>query len=81
VTRMAAPMEKTGLVSRQPDARDARMAYVALTDSGLTLVGEVRQTLERQAAAYFRDRWSDDDVATLERLLARLTANQPGDLS
>lgn len=78
VTRMAAPMEKTGLVTRQPDARDARMAYVALTESGLKLVGEVRLTMERRSAEFFRDRWTDDEVTTLAGLLARLTANEPG---
>src|SRR3982751_3255785 len=49
VTRMAAPLEKTGLVDRLADPRDARLAYVVLTQSGLALIGEVRATLERRA--------------------------------
>jgi DNA-binding MarR family transcriptional regulator len=80
VTRMAAPMEKTGLVVRQPDARDARLAYVALTGAGLTLVAEVRKTLERRSAELFHDRWSDNEVATLAKMLGRLTAGEPGTL-
>lgn len=81
VTRMTLPMEKTGLVSRQPDPRDARLAYVVLTDTGLTLVKEVRATLESRSADFFRDRWTSEEIETLAGLLARLTANQPGDLT
>jgi DNA-binding MarR family transcriptional regulator len=81
VTRMAAPMEKIGLVVRQPDPRDARLAYVALTEAGLTLVGDVRKTLERRAAELFRDRWSDTEVASLGKLLGLLTAGELGELA
>jgi DNA-binding MarR family transcriptional regulator len=81
VTRMAAPMEKTGLVVRQPDPRDARLAYVALTEAGLTLVGDVRTTLERRSADLFRDRWSDSEIASLAKMLGRLTAGELGDLA
>ena len=75
VTRMAMPMEKTGLVARQSDPRDARLAYVALTEAGLTLVGEVRKTLERRSAELFRE------VASLGKLLGRITAGELGDLT
>lgn len=81
VTRMAMPMEKTGLVARQSDPRDARLAYVALTEAGLTLVGEVRKTLERRSAELFRDRWSDAEVGSLGKLLGRITAGELGDLT
>ena len=80
VTRMAMPMEKTGLVARQSDPRDARLAYVALTEAGLTLVGEVRKTLERRSAELFRDRWSDAEVGSLGKLLGRITPGELGDL-
>jgi len=81
VTRMAAPMEKIGLVARQSDPRDARLAYVALTEAGLTLVGDMRKTLERRSAELFRDRWSDGEIASLGKLLGRLTAGELGDLA
>jgi DNA-binding MarR family transcriptional regulator len=80
VTRMAAPMEKIGLVNRQSDSRDARLAYVTLTETGLTLVGEVRKTLERRSAELFRDRWSDSEIALVGKMLGRLTAGELGDL-
>ena len=35
ITRMTAPMEKLGLLDRQQDKRDARLAFVLITDAGL----------------------------------------------
>ncbi len=80
VTRMAAPLEKLGVVSREADPRDARLAYVVLTEAGQELVANARATLEVMAADVFRDRWTKADIATLAELLGRLTAGQPGDL-
>lgn len=34
VTRGLAPLERIGLVTREPDARDARVAYASLTATG-----------------------------------------------
>jgi DNA-binding MarR family transcriptional regulator len=39
VTRSLLPLEKIGLVSREPDPRDARVGYATLTDSGRQLLG------------------------------------------
>ena len=38
VTRSLLPLEKLGLVSRQPDPRDARVGYALLTDAGQQLL-------------------------------------------
>ncbi|MEC5159205.1 MULTISPECIES: MarR family winged helix-turn-helix transcriptional regulator [unclassified Janthinobacterium] len=38
VTRALLPLEKIGLVSRQPDPRDARVGYAAITEAGQTLL-------------------------------------------
>jgi len=81
VTRMAAPMEKLGLVSRQSDARDARLAFVVLTEAGATRVAEARQTLEKQSGYVFRDRWEADEIEQLSNLLGRLVAGSPGNLT
>jgi DNA-binding MarR family transcriptional regulator len=80
VTRMAAPMEKTGLISRQSDPRDARLAYVVLTEAGRTLIGDVRKTLERRSVELFHDRWSESEIASLGKMLGRLTAGELGNL-
>jgi len=81
VTRMATPMEKIGLVKRQADERDARLAFVALTEAGLTKVQEARATFAKQASYVFRDRWTSEDVAVLSDLLGRLVADAPGSLT
>ena len=81
VTRMTQPMEKLGMVGRQADPRDARLAYVVLTPAGKRLVTDARATLERLAANLFRDRWSKQEITTLGDLLGRLTAGLPGDLA
>lgn len=81
VTRMAAPMEKMGLVSRQSDARDARLAFVVLTEAGATRVAEARATLAKQSTYVFRDRWRPKEIKQLSELLGRLVAGSPGDLT
>jgi DNA-binding MarR family transcriptional regulator len=81
VTRMAVPMEKLGLVARQPDPRDARLAYVVLTETGQAIVTDARATFERLAAEVFRDRWTEQDIGQLADLLARLNSNQIGVLA
>ena len=80
VTRMCLPLEKTGLVRREADERDARVGYVVLTDAGRERTGEALATLERMAREVFRDRWTDDEVKTLSALLGRLSSALPGDI-
>lgn len=81
VTRMTAPLEKLGMVGREADPRDARLAYVVLTSAGQRLVKDGRATLERLAEGLFRDRWSKQEITTLADLLGRLTAGLPGELA
>ncbi len=38
VTRSLLPLEKVGLVARQPDPRDARIGYASLTEAGQQLL-------------------------------------------
>ena len=81
VTRMAAPMEKLGLVGRQADERDARLAFVVLTKAGLQKVADARETFADQAAMVFRDRWAKEDIEQLSELLGRLVTDAPGSLT
>jgi DNA-binding MarR family transcriptional regulator len=80
VTRMAAPLEKNGLVTREPDVRDARLAYVTISKTGLSRIADVRTTLERKSAEFFRDRWTADEIETLSTLMGRLTSGEIGDI-
>ena len=81
VSRMAAPLAKIGLVRREPDPRDTRVAYVTLTEAGRKRAAEALETLQRQAADLFRDGWTREEVAELASLSGRLTAGIPGDVA
>lgn len=81
VTRMAAPMEKIGLVGREAHQRDARLALVVLTDAGEAKLAEAMATFAKQAGYAFQDRWSQEELEQLSGLLLRLVAGSPADLT
>ncbi|MGW2462910.1 MarR family winged helix-turn-helix transcriptional regulator [Streptomyces sp. NPDC001356] len=73
VTRGLAPLERIGLVTRETDARDARVAYAALTGTGRRRLAEMRTTAEETAAEVFAGpAWPAADIARLADLLTRL---------
>jgi len=73
VTRGLAPLERIGLVVRETGARDARVAYAALTDAGRRRLTDMLATAEQIAAEIFPDPlWSSADIGHLSVLLARL---------
>ncbi|WP_432030401.1 MarR family winged helix-turn-helix transcriptional regulator [Streptomyces sp. 1222.5] len=73
VTRGLAPLERIGLVTREPDARDARVAYASLTGTGRQRLREMVATAEETARELFAGpAWGGDDLALLSDLLTRL---------
>ena len=50
VTRSLLPLEKLGLVSRQPDPRDARVGYALLTAGGKRLLNDALISIQPIAA-------------------------------
>lgn len=78
VTRTTAPLEKRGLLGRESGVRDARYAYVVLTDAGKQAVADASTTLERLSAGVFAQGWTAAEVATLTALLGRLADRYPG---
>ncbi|MFF7358087.1 MULTISPECIES: MarR family winged helix-turn-helix transcriptional regulator [Streptomyces] len=73
VTRGLAPLERIGLVTREADARDARVAYASLTTTGRRRLREMLATAEETAADLFTaPAWDAEDVTQLASLLARL---------
>ncbi len=46
VTRLLNPLEKTGLVKRMANERDARVSYVVITTSGQKILEEAKVTAE-----------------------------------
>lgn len=62
---------KLGLVERTRDERDRRVVLVAVSPAGATMATEVRTHLESEDVHGFA-LLSNDDLASLERLLAHL---------
>ncbi|WP_199571263.1 MarR family winged helix-turn-helix transcriptional regulator [Streptomyces murinus] len=73
VTRALAPLERIGLVTREPDARDARVAYASLTGAGRARLKEMLATAEETAEDLFATPvWGEEEVPLLASLLTRL---------
>ncbi len=81
VTRMAAPMEKLGLLDRQVDARDARLSFVVLTKAGRTRLHETCATFAKRAGYLFADRWDENELQQLSSLLHRLVVGTTANLT
>ncbi|MFE2536044.1 MarR family winged helix-turn-helix transcriptional regulator [Streptomyces sp. NPDC059371] len=72
VTRGLVPLERIGLVRRDPDARDARVAYAALTETGRERLAEMLVTAEQVAEEVFAEpAWTKEETARLAGLLGR----------
>ncbi len=80
VTRMAAPMEKIGLVGRESDPRDARLAFVTLTEAGAERVADLRTTLAARAADLFDADWTAEEIAAFSGGLGRFLEGVRGEL-
>jgi DNA-binding MarR family transcriptional regulator len=73
VTRGLIPLERIGLVVREPDPRDARVAYAALTPTGRERLDEMEQTAGEVADDVFTgEAWDGGGLATLVALLDAL---------
>src|SRR6476620_9801058 len=71
VARQVAPLERMGLVSRESHERDARLALVVLTETGLRVVDEALATADVAADRAFAARWSPVERERLAELVAR----------
>ena len=76
VARQLAPLERIGLVGREPHARDARLALVVLTDTGRRLVDDALPTAEQIAERVLGNRWSDSEQNRLGQLLLQATTTR-----
>jgi DNA-binding MarR family transcriptional regulator len=80
VTRMARPLEKVGLLGRESHPRDARLAFVVLTEAGRTKLDEAKATFVKRSEALFADRWDSTELEQLSALLKRLVVGSPAQL-
>jgi DNA-binding MarR family transcriptional regulator len=78
VTRMAIPLEKIGLIARDSDVRDGRVAYVVLTKTGSTRAREAKTTLTHLSENVFAERFTAAEIKALTYLLGKLSTPLPG---
>jgi DNA-binding MarR family transcriptional regulator len=71
-------MEAAGLVRRDPDPRDARAAFAAITPHGRSLASAARQSHHQLMQRTFGDALDDRDLADLSRIMGRLSIPLPG---
>lgn len=75
ITRLLLPMEKIGLVGREPHPTDARSSYVTLASGGAYYLEDARDRAERWMAEHLSDMPAEDverTMAVLSRLAARV---------
>ena len=71
MARQLAPLERRGLVGREPHPDDARLAIVVLTEAGKRIVGDVLPTAEEAATRVLGRLWNGDEQQRAAALLQR----------
>lgn len=70
VARQLGPLERIGVVTREPHPKDARLALAVLTPAGDTLASDAAVTARRAAQQAFDGHWSSADQTALRALVA-----------
>ena len=72
VTRTLLPLEKTGLVARQADERDARVGYAVITPAGHALLDNATLTAQETCTELLRHA-APEQLAAVGAVLGNLT--------
>ncbi len=75
IARQLAPLERIGLVTRESNPADARLALVVLTPRGAELADEASVTANEAAGVALGKLWSQDETEALAPLLRRAAAD------
>ncbi len=75
ITRLLEGLERAGYVERRNCAADARVSYAVLTPEGREKLKQARRSHVAQVREHFGARLSDEELATLASLLARLESD------
>lgn len=73
ISRLVDRLEREGLVARESCPSDARGTFTVLTEIGLNRLRAASATHLRGVVEHMSGRYSDDELAVLTGLLARLT--------
>ena len=74
VTGLLNRLEQKGFIVRQVDPEDSRARIISLTDKALEIIGEIYQSI-RQTEQMLLDGFSEEDIQTLQPLMARMAKN------
>ena len=72
ITRLLDGLENAGLVAKRRCREDGRVVYAELTDAGLARIREASATHLAGVDELFTSRFDEEELETLEGLLARL---------
>lgn len=75
IARQLAPLERIGLVTRQSNPGDARLALVVLTPRGAEVAEEAARTADEAAALALGRLWTVQEKEALAPLLRRAAAD------
>jgi len=75
IARQLAPLEKIGLVTRESNPADARLALVVLTPRGAEVAVEAGATAEEASVLALGRLWSPEEQRALGELLRRAAAD------
>ena len=75
IARQLAPLEKIGLVTRESNPNDARLALVVLTPRGAEVAAEAGATAEEAAERALGRLWSPEEQKALATVLLRASAD------
>jgi DNA-binding MarR family transcriptional regulator len=78
LTRLANRLERAGLLRREGHVRDRRGSCAVLTDRGQDEWGRARAAFESAVAEQFGSYLSDAEAKTLNTVLGRIVAAEPG---
>jgi DNA-binding MarR family transcriptional regulator len=76
VTRTLLPLEKIGLVTREPDPRDARVGYAAVTPTGRELMTNATDVVDQVSRDALRGA-DAEQLAVLSGLLGQVAGIHP----
>lgn len=74
LSRLVARLERRGLLCREPVPSDARAAHLRLTPAGVSLLDDAAAIHARVVHAAFASRFSQEEQASLLRILGRIAA-------
>ena len=70
VARQLGQLERRGIVTRESNPVDARLALVVLTDAGAELLGQALATVEEDSEWALAKLWSPSEQQRLGKLLS-----------